>query len=141
MTSLQRTTDTQIIQEIACAWRFQALRGVYIFTAAHPSRSNWQRNYDYVKVGTHVLAMDAGRRRRRLLVNNQNCGAVVRLLLLLLLMSAQVDGTVYVRLWIHHALPNLFGVNNQENKAPIIIGNFIIKYPTSIRIAIPHSTL
>lgn len=84
--------------------------------------------------------MDGGR-RRRLLVNNQNCGAVVRLLLLLLLMSAQVDGTVYVRLWIHHALPNLFGVNNQENKAPIIICNFIIKYPTSIRIAIPHCTL
>jgi len=49
----------------------------------------------------------------RLLVNNEN-RAVVRLLLL---MSAQVDGTVYVRLWIHHALPNLFRVNNKENKA------------------------
>ena len=56
--------------------------------------------------------------RSRLLVNNKNCWAwlIVGLLLLLLLMSAQVDGTVYVRIWIHHALPNLFRVNNQ-NKA------------------------
>jgi hypothetical protein len=62
--------------------------------------------------------MDGRRGDGRLLVNNKNGWAwlIVGLLLLLLLMSAQVDGTVYVRLRIHHALPNLFRVNNQ-NKA------------------------
>ncbi len=53
-----------------------------------------------------------GGRRRRLSVNKDWAGLLL-FGLMLLLMSAQVDGTVSVRLGIHHALANLIPINNK----------------------------
>ena len=58
-----------------------------------------------LRIETHLL-MDG-----RLFVSTKN---LTRFVVRLLMMSAQVDGTVHVRLWIHHAFPNLLRINNKN---------------------------